>query len=126
MERAIERKEKTIPRPQSPEQDRKLLFFFIQRVIKKMFIDLEKKEIRRDVAERVAWAAFKGDQLDLGLMIESHYKKSFYLTFDERELICTAWKEIEEERAKSPNLNKTKKTVPKKKKKKSGSGPDED
>ncbi len=77
-----------------------------------MFVDLDNKEIRRDVAERVAWAAFKGDQLDLGLMIESHYKKSFYLTFDERELICTAWKELEEERKEA--------------KKESGSGSDED
>jgi len=35
LERAKERKEKTIPRPQSPEQDRKRLLRFIQRAIKK-------------------------------------------------------------------------------------------
>ena len=93
------------------------------------------KEIRREVAERVAWAIFRGDQLELGLLIEGHYKNSFLLTFDEREFICEGWKQLEEERlilkreeekAMSPNLNKTKKTVPKKKKEKSGSGSDED
>ena len=85
--------------------------------------------IRRDIAEKVAWATFNGDQHELGLMIENHYKRKYILSFEERELICTVWADLEEERlilereeerTKSPNLNKTKKTVPKKKKKKSG------
>ena len=70
------------------------------------------KEIRRDVAERVAWALFRLDQLELGLMIEAHYKNTFLLTFDEREFICEGWKELEEERKKA--------------KEESGNGSDED
>ena len=70
------------------------------------------KEIRKDVAERVAWAIFRQDQFELGLMTEAHYKHVLMLTFDERELICNGWKKLEEERKEA--------------KKESGSGPDED
>ena len=82
--------------------------------------------IRRDIAEKVAWATFNGDQHELGLMIENHYKRKYILSFEERELICTVWADLEEERlilekeekkAKDVALSKTKKTVPKKKKK---------
>ena len=72
----------------------------------------DNKEIRREVAERVAWAIFRGDQLELGLLIEGHYKNSFLLTFDEREFICEGWKQLEEGRKKT--------------KEESGRGPDED
>ena len=90
--------------------------------------------IRRDIAEKVAWATFNGDQHELGLMIENHYKRKYILSFEERELICTVWADLEEERlilekeekkAKDVALNKTKKTVPKKKNKSGNTEEDE-
>jgi len=83
----------------------------------------DSKLIRRDIAEKVAWATFRGDQHELGLMIHDHYRRKLLLSFEERELICTVWKDLEEERLlgieeeKAAIPKKTKKTVPKKKKK---------
>ena len=56
-----------------------------------------KKEVRRWISERVAWALFHQDQLELGLMIEDHYTNIFRLSFDERETVCEAWKLLEED-----------------------------
>tara|TARA_Y100000034_G_scaffold47477_1_gene58455 strand:+ start:240 stop:443 length:204 start_codon:yes stop_codon:yes gene_type:complete len=59
--------------------------------------DSNKKDIRYDISERITWALFRQDQLDLGLMIDSHYKKITYLTLDEREAVCVAWNFLETE-----------------------------
>lgn len=94
----------------------------------------DSKLIRRDIAEKVAWATFRGDQHELGLMIHDHYRRRFALSFEERELICTVWQDLEEERllaiAKTKEEDalppkKTKKTVPKKKKKSGNTEEDE-
>ena len=78
--------------------------------------------IRKEIAERVAWCAYNKDQLELGLMIEDHHRRVLPLAFEERELICAVWSDLEKERlaTKEEVTNpfiKTKKTVTKKKKK---------
>ena len=61
--------------------------------------DTKKKiDIRREVAEQIAWASFHADQLMLGLLIEDHYARSRHLSFEEREAICWAWQKLEEGR----------------------------
>ena len=60
-----------------------------------MFENSNKKDIRRDVSERLAWALFNKDQYGLGLMIEDHYKRLYLLSFDERQAICDAWTILE-------------------------------
>jgi|TARA_R110002072_G_scaffold43832_3_gene123101 hypothetical protein len=83
----------------------------------------DKKLIRKEIAEKIAWATFNKSQLELGLMIEDHHRRVVPLSFEERELICAVWKDLEEERLlaikekKAAMPKKTKKTVPKKKKK---------
>ena len=62
-----------------------------------MFDDSKKKDIRYDVSERITWALFRQDQLDLGLMIDSHYKNTCQLTLDERQAVCDAWQFLEAE-----------------------------
>jgi hypothetical protein len=61
-----------------------------------MYENSNKKDVRRMITERIAWALFHQDQFELGLMIEDHYSNLFRLTFDEREIVCEAWKLLEE------------------------------
>ena len=87
----------------------------------------DKKSIRKELAEKIAWATFNKSQLELGLMREDHHKRILPLSLEERELICAAWQDLEEGRLlaikekagkeRRPTPKKTKKTVPKKKKK---------
>ena len=61
-----------------------------------IFDDDKKRKVRQLISERVAWAIFHQNQLELGLMIEDHYRSRLHLSFDERETVCDAWNLLEE------------------------------
>ena len=63
----------------------------------------EKNNVRRYISEAVLWALHFEDQEELNELIHGHYEKRDRLSFDERALICDAWKKIEIDEDKKQN-----------------------
>ena len=55
-----------------------------------------KLNIRPEVSETIAWSLFRGSQEELQRLVEDHHAMVRFLTLEEREAVCQAWKVLEE------------------------------